>query len=67
MAYPIIEVNFMDYMKQRFRASSQAELKMLLQEEIGKELYEQLQDTKQALPTSGAFLQAKMPYQVRIR
>ena len=67
VAYPIIEVNFMDYMKQRFRASSQAELKMLLQEEIGKELYEQLQDTKQALPTSGAFLQAKMPYQVRIR
>ena len=54
-------------MKQRFRASSQAELKMLLQEEIGKELYEQLQYTKQALPTSGAFLQAKMPYQVRIR
>ena len=67
VAYPIIEVNFMDYMKQRFRASSQAELKMLLQEEIGKELYEQLQYTKQALPTSGAFLQAKMPYQVRIR
>ncbi len=67
VAYPVIEVNFMDYMKQRFRASSQAELKMLLQEEIGKELYEQLQHTKQALPTSGAFLQAKMPYQVRIR
>ena len=67
VAYPVIEVNFMDYMKQRFRASSQAELKMLLQEEIGKELYEQLQYTKQALPTSGAFLQAKMPYQVRIR
>lgn len=67
VAYPIIEVNFMDYMKQRFRASSQAELKMLLQEEIGKELYEQLQHTKQVLPTSGAFLQAKMPYQVRIR
>ena len=67
VAYPVIEVNFMDYMKQRFRASSQAELKMLLQEEIGKELYEQLQHTKQALPASGAFLQAKMPYQVRIR
>lgn len=67
VAYPVIEVNFMDYMKQRFRASSQAELKMLLQEEIGKELYEQLQHTKQALPASGAFLQAKMPYQVKIR
>ena len=57
----------MDYMKQRFRASSQAELKMLLQEEIGKELYEQLQRTKNMIPASRAFLQARMPYEVSVK
>ncbi|XTB53419.1 signal peptide peptidase SppA [Fusobacterium nucleatum] len=67
VAYPVIEVNFMDYMKQRFRASSQAELKMLLQEEIGKELYEQLQRTKNMIPASRAFLQARMPYEVSVK
>lgn len=67
VAYPVIEVDFADYMKKTFRASSQAELKAMLQEEIGKELYEQLQRTKNMIPASRAFLQARMPYEVSVK
>ena len=67
LAYPVIEIEFSDYMKKRFRASTQAELNAMLREEIGAKAYEGVQQLRRTIPTSAAFLQARIPYDVYIK
>ena len=67
LAYPVIEIEFSDYMKKRFRASTQAELNAMLREEIGAKAYEGVQQLRRTIPASAAFLQARMPYDVYIK
>ena len=54
-------------MKKRFRASTQAELREMIRQEIGTHVYQGMQQLKNAVPSSGTFLQARMPYDVYIK
>ena len=67
LAYPIVEIDFANFMKKRFRASTQAELSQMIRQEIGTNMYQGMQQLKNTVPPSGAFLQARMPYDVYIK
>ena len=67
LAYPVVEIDFSNFMKKRFRASTQAELRSMLKDEMGAKAYEGIQQLRNAVPSSGAFLQARMPYEVYIK
>ena len=67
LAYPIVEIDFANFMKKRFRASTQAELSQMIRQEIGTNMYQGMQQLKNTPPPSGAFLQARMPYDVYIK
>ena len=67
LAYPVVEIDFSNFMKKRFRASTQAELREMIRQEIGTNMYQGMQQLKNAVPSSGAFLQARMPYDVYIK
>lgn len=67
LAYPVVEIDFSNFMKKRFRASTQAELREMIRQEIGTNVYQGMQQLKNAVPSSGTFLQARMPYDVYIK
>ena len=67
LAYPVVEIDFSNFMKKHFRASTQAELRTMLKDEMGAKAYEGIQQLRNAVPSSGAFLQARMPYEVYIK
>ena len=67
IAYAAKENDFSNFMKKRFRASTQAELRTMLKDEMGAKAYEGIQQLRNAVPSSGAFLQARMPYEVYIK
>ena len=67
LAYPVVEIDFSNFMKKRFRASTQAELREMIRQEIGTHVYQGMQQLKNAVPSSGTFLQARMPYDVYIK
>ena len=67
IAYPIIEVDFSEFFKKQFQASTRAELRSLLREEIGEDTYDQLQRINYSTRYPHSFLQARVPYEIKVK
>jgi len=67
IAYPIIEVDFSEFFKKQFQASTREELRALLREEIGEDTYDQLQRINYSTRYPHSFLQARVPYEIKVK